>query len=72
MLILRLIQANQCQSELLQFLHKFYLLFCTGYIRGHLNLHGIVIKHLAFLYKIFNKSIHMDDNRLMSWNQSLD
>ena len=43
-LILRLIQANQCHSELSQLLHKFYLLFCTGYIRGHLNFHGIAIK----------------------------
>ena len=25
---------------------------------------------IAFLYKIFNKSIYMDDNRCFSWYQS--
>ena len=62
-----LIQANQCHSELLQLLHKLYLLFYRGYIRGH-KFPGNSNKTFTtvFLYKIFNKSIHMDDNRLIS------
>ena len=37
----------QNDTELLRLLHKFYLLFGTGYIRGHLNFNGIAIKLLS-------------------------
>ena len=63
--------ANQYHSELFWFLHVFYFLFCTGHEREHLNFHGIVITlfDIVFMFKIFNKSIDMDDNR---WIHGID
>ena len=33
----------QCDSELLQLLQIFYLLFCTEHVTVHFNFHGIAI-----------------------------
>ena len=54
------------------FLHIFYLLFCTGHVRGHLNFRGIAIKlfDIVFMFKIFDKSIDMDDYWWISRHQS--
>ena len=39
-----LIQDKSVSFWAISVLHIFYLLFCTGHIRGHLGFHGIAIK----------------------------
>ena len=40
-------RTNQCHSELLPFLHIFYLLLCPRHVTGCLNFRGICPGHVT-------------------------